>query len=296
MLVTTKQAAYDWLFDNIPSNCKLGIKVHFGRTKKPNSYIPPEFFKPIQKHVKRAVFFDTNTLYGGERGSTLPHLKVAKSHGFSPAIILSEDTPVKYQYAEVPNGLLMFDLVLNASHFTGHKIAGFGGCIKNIGMGMVTSKTKLWVHAAGELVHDTTKCKECGWCKEECGHLSPEGRKPTCTTCAKCVGYCKAVRFSFGKQTEVSQRLALAARDVIQHIPMLHLAYIHNPTKLCDCMGDHTDTVLKECFGISISTDLVEADNDAVNFVLGTKTKARQLADLQLSTVKGTPTYGGLLF
>ncbi len=259
----SESSAQDALVRHVPGGINLGIKVHFGRTKKPGSFIPPVFFDPLKPHVASITFFDTNTLYGGERGSTGLHLHVAKKHGFEPAVILEEAPEV---VPGVPQALLDFDLVLNAAHLTGHKITGYGGCIKNIGMGMVTSGMKLWVHAASQIRFDNRKCKECGWCDNHCECLSPQGMDQTCIKCGKCIGNCKGVQFTFGKQHEVAQRLVQAAHKVIQNVPMLHLAYIHNPTKLCDCMGDATDKIIKHCFGVVLGGDAADVDSAAVDF------------------------------
>lgn len=267
IVCSTIERAQECLLDKIPSKTKLGIKVHFGRSKKPNSHIPPAFFEPLKKRAK-VEFIDTNTLYGGERGNTIKHRKLAQKHGFDPVLIMGEDEVKDFGKAQVPNDLIKYDIILNAAHFTGHKIVGYGGCIKNIGMGMVTAKSKLWVHAASKLVFNSDKCKECGWCEDNCKYLSKLGIRKECIKCGKCVGNCSAVSFTFGKQTEVAERLARVAVDVAKNVEMLHMNYIHNPTKLCDCMGDHTDCPICEHFGIIIGSDAAVVDETAIDTCL----------------------------
>jgi len=269
-ILTDRERVCRFVADIVPGErVNIGVKVHFGRTQKPNSHIPPDVFSEL-KVRHNVTFFDTNTLYGGERGITSKHLNVAKKHGFYPAEILDESNPA--QLAEnvfVPRRVKDFDIVMNAAHFTGHKIAGYGGCIKNIAMGMVTAKTKLWVHAAGVIKFNAEKCKQCGWCGN-CDHLSPGGKKTSCTSCAGCIGNCSAVHFTFGKQVEVAKRLVEVAYEVDKNYDIKHLNYIDNPTKLCDCMGDSSDTIIKKIFAV-VSGDIVEVEDYAIKKVFAGK-------------------------
>jgi len=245
---------------------KVGVKVHFGRTKKPGSCIDPRYFQRL-KEEHNIEFFDTNTLYGGERGNTREHLKVAAKHGFKPAKILDETELEEVgPNAYLPRGIFDYDLILNVAHLTGHKIVGYGGCIKNIAMGMVAAKSKLWIHDAGRLRFYKNKCKGCGWC-EGCDHLSPAGIKRSCNRCGGCIGSCPAAGFSFGKQAEVAKRLVEVAKEVAGALNIVHVLVADNPTKLCDCMGDATDKPLKKVFFAAASEDLVEIERIAADEV-----------------------------
>lgn len=252
-----------------PKAKRIGIKVHFGRTSKPGSHVDPDLFLGMQAaaYEQGAVleFFDTNTLYAGERRTTRTHLKIAKDHGFSPARILEEDELIELApHIKVPKQVGQYDQIFNVAHFTGHKIVGMGGCIKNIGMGMAARATKLWVHNGGRPRFYPSKCVKCGWCTRNCEHLSPKGPDAGCTACAACVGNCKAVGFSFGKQLEVAKRLVIAAEAIAARFKMVHVAIADNPTRLCDCMGDKKDEIMAKGFWAVIGDDPAEVDRAMV--------------------------------
>lgn len=131
-----KNELLDLLNGIITKEKECYIKIHFGRTKKINSYINPQLFNNL---VQPIFFVDTNTLYSGERHSTLTHIQVAYSHGFKPIKILDDDDLLN----------LHETTIINIAHITGHKLMGLGGCIKNIGMGLATKDEKLWIHGGG---------------------------------------------------------------------------------------------------------------------------------------------------
>lgn len=116
------------------------FKIHFGRSKKVNSFIPPELFKGVESKYK-ITYIDTNTLYGGERNKTESHIALANRHGFKNARILKDSELLK-----------MKGTIINIAHLTGHTIMAFGGCMKNIGMGLATAKEKLQCHGGGKQI------------------------------------------------------------------------------------------------------------------------------------------------
>lgn len=252
-----------------PKAKRVGVKVHFGRTSKPGSHVDPAIFSGLMEAARKqgAVleFFDTNTLYGGERRYTKSHLDIARRHGFSPARILDEADLVELgPHISIPQQIENYDQIFNVAHFTGHKVVGIGGCIKNIGMGMVARATKLWVHNGGKPKFYPDKCVRCGWCVRNCEHLSPGGPDAGCTACAACVGNCKAIGFSFGRQKEVARRLVIAAEAVAARFRMVHVAVAANPTRLCDCMGDKRDEIMAKGFWAVIGDDPAEVDRAMV--------------------------------
>jgi len=261
--ITDRADLPDAICASIPDGAEnIAVKVHFGRTKKPGSHLDPAIFRPLISSRKRVTFVDTNTLYGGERRTTERHLAVAARHGFSPAKILEEDNLVGIgKNITIPAELEDYDVILNAAHFTGHKIVGFGGTLKNAGMGMVSRGTKLWVHNKGRLSYNPERCNGCGWCIENCEYLASKGKESECTRCAACVGECTAMSFSFGKAIEVASRLMVSACTVLNWLPnVVNLAVADNPTVLCDCMGS-TPQVMTRDFFAAIGDKAVEVDN-----------------------------------
>lgn len=256
--------------DIIPDGVEfLGVKVHFGRSQKDGSHLDPGIFKLAKEKVKRMDFIDTNTLYGGERSNKKNHRALAAKHGFESAVILDEHELVQAgEHASVPKAVMDYDMVLNAAHFTGHNVTAFGGCMKNIGMGLVCTATKLWVHDAGRMRYNSNNCVECGWCADNCRYLSPTRLERECTSCGKCLKQCRAVYYSFGKHKQVAKRLTVVANEVNQSVDLLHFSLIDNPTELCDCMGDNTDKVIKRCYLALAGDDLAFIDRTAVDYVL----------------------------
>lgn len=135
---------------------KLAVKVSTG--EPPNSnYLRQELIGALVRSLN-GTYVECNTAYGGSRAETAMHYHVAKDHGFTPVDIQDEDGSAELAVAggEVLQGVNYvgaafddYDSYLVLSHFKGHGMAGFGGAVKNISIGMGSSKGKVWIHSGG---------------------------------------------------------------------------------------------------------------------------------------------------
>lgn len=142
---------------------KTAVKLSTGEPPASN-YLRPALIKDLVQLVKGTIV-ECNTAYEGARIRTSDHYQVAKEHGFTEIAdfqILDEDgsmtLPVKggmrlkenYVGTHFPD----YDSYLILSHFKGHMMAGFGGAIKNISIGLGSSKGKAWIHSGGTSLTD----------------------------------------------------------------------------------------------------------------------------------------------
>ncbi|WP_287493190.1 DUF362 domain-containing protein, partial [Sellimonas sp.] len=156
---------------NIDFNRKMtAIKIHFGEPGN-LSYLRPNYAKAVADVVKelggRPFLTDCNTLYVGRRKDALEHLSAAYENGFNLLstgchIIIGAglkgpddvSVPVKggelVKEAKIGKAIMDADVFISLSHFKGHEMAGFGGCLKNIGMGCGSRAGKMEQHNSGK--------------------------------------------------------------------------------------------------------------------------------------------------
>lgn len=176
---------------NIDFNKKFAaIKIHFGEPGNV-SYLRPNYAKAVADVVKEfggmPFLTDCNTLYVGRRKHALEHITAAYENGFSPfstgchVIIADGLKGTDEAYVPVPGGevvkeakigkaLMDADIIISLNHFKGHEAAGFGGAIKNIGMGGGSRAGKMEMHHDGKPQVDQSKCIGCHACERICAH------------------------------------------------------------------------------------------------------------------------------
>ena len=138
---------------------KVGVKLSTGEPGG-NHYLKAELISGLV-HAVGGTIVECNTAYGGKRGSTEDHYKIAADHGFTGIAdfqIMDEDgslaLPVTGGFHLTENlvgaHFSDYDGFLVLSHFKGHQMAGFGGALKNISIGMASREGKLLIHSAGK--------------------------------------------------------------------------------------------------------------------------------------------------
>lgn len=168
----------------------VAIKMHFGE-KGNLAFLRPNYAKAVADYVKerggKPFLTDCNTLYVGSRKNALEHLDTAYENGFNPlctgcqTIIADGLKGTDEELLPVPNGefvqeakvgkaLADADVVFSLTHFKGHEMAGFGGAIKNVGMGGGSRAGKMEQHSDGKVQVDQAKCVGCGRCVNICAH------------------------------------------------------------------------------------------------------------------------------
>jgi len=192
------------------------IKIHFGEPGN-LAYLRPNYAKVLVDLIKaqggRVFLTDCNTLYVGRRKNALDHLDAAYENGYNPFttgchVIIADGlkgtdetlVPVDGQYvkeAKIGRALMDADIVISLTHFKGHESTGFGGALKNIGMGGGSRAGKMEMHSAGKPHVEQDVCIGCGMCKKNCAHsaITIENRKASidhskCVGCGRCIGAC----------------------------------------------------------------------------------------------------------
>jgi uncharacterized protein len=261
---------------------KIGFKVHFGEEGNKN-YLSPELMKPLVQKLN-ATLVETNVLYVSKRRYTQSHIQLAKEHGFTYApidILDSEkDTAIianTNHFKKVLTGSHFFnyDSYVILSHFKGHGSSGFGGAIKNVGMGMASIAGKMALHASDVPKTFPDKCTKCGACVKEC----PAGAitlnpltidKSKCIGCGKCIGVCPVQSFSVPwGSTEESvflERLVEYAKILSEQKKMIYINVLANISKSCDCARNAPEPFLED-IGILVSTDIVAIDKASHDMV-----------------------------
>ena len=257
----------------------VAIKVHFGE-KGCNTYIDPELVRKVYGKVeslgKKATLIECNVLYKGSRVNTTSHIATARSHGFTKMDIDILDGENGDEFIEVNGckigaGLKKYDSLIVLSHFKGHMAAGFGGAIKNVGMGLGSRAGKLHMHSQvmPQILGD--KCIGCGICAENCnvGAISIQNRvavinEEKCEGCAMCIAVCPhgaaSVPWQGGTHDYLQEKIAQYSGAVLSLFPnAIFINVLENITELCDCMGVPQKPMMDN-IGIISSDDIVAID------------------------------------
>ena len=261
---------------------KVGVKVHFGEDGN-QYYVRPELLKPLLQ-ATGGSFVETNTLYPGPRQSTDSHIALAKEHGFgyAPIDILDSEgeTPLPCNLSHfnevwVGSRFNEYDSYILVSHFKGHMMAGFGGAIKNISMGMGSRSGKTAMHRSHYPLTTPEKCINCGLCVQNCATnaitLEPLRVHPSaCVGCGKCLAVCPQKCFrvaeSDGGHDFFEEKLAEYAKGIADHTTMVYINFINNVSPDCDCMSHPHDPFVHD-IGVLASTDPVALDRACLDMV-----------------------------
>ena len=137
---------------------RVAVKLSTGEPGG-NNFLQPALISKLVKEVKGTIV-ECNTAYGGGRSNTEAHMKAAEDHGFTKIAkvdIMDAEGEVKIpvkggshiDYDIVGKNFMNYDFVVVLSHFKGHAMAGFGGAIKNISIGIASANGKRWIHSGG---------------------------------------------------------------------------------------------------------------------------------------------------
>ena len=266
----------------------VAIKVHFGEDKC-DTYVNPAIVKKVYSKVislnKKATLVECNVMYKGRRTESISHIEVAKEHGFDFAPIDILDGEKGNEFIEVNvdgfkakigKGLEKYDSMIVISHFKGHMMAGYGGAIKNIGMGLGNRAGKLHMHSNIKPSIINSKCKGCGICYNNCdvkavevmnkkAKIDPE----KCVGCAMCIAVCpeRAVHIPWEGSTsaELQEKMAYYCKAVSRIIDNeIYINVLENITSECDCMNTKQKPFM-ENIGILYSKDIVAIDKASLD-------------------------------
>lgn len=215
----------------------VAVKLSTGEPPASN-YLRPELIKDLVQSVNGTIV-ECNTAYGGSRADNEKHYKVAKEHGFTEIAevkILDENGSMTLSvtggrrltenYVGVDFPAYKSYLIL--SHFKGHAMAGFGGAIKNISIGIGSSKGKCWIHSGGTSLTDIWN----------------------------------------GEQNAFLEAMAEAGKSVTDYLGdrIVYVNVMNRLSVDCDCDGHPAEPEMQDV-GVLASTDPVALDQACVDFI-----------------------------
>lgn len=264
------------------------IKIHFGELGN-LAFLRPNYARVVADVVKelggKVFLTDCNTLYVGSRKNALDHLDTAYENGFTPFstgchVIIGDGlkgtdevlVPVDGEYikeAKIGRAVMDADVFISLNHFKGHEMTGFGGALKNIGMGCGSRAGKMEMHSEGKPYVNQENCVGCGMCTRVCAHqgVTVTDKKACidhekCAGCGRCIGVCPkdAIEPSFGKSNDVLNcKMAEYSKAVLQGRPHFHISIVCDVSPNCDCHAENDIPIIPDV-GMFASFDPVALD------------------------------------
>ena len=288
----------------------VAIKMHFGELGN-CAYLRPNYVRAVADVIKelggKPFLTDCNTLYPGSRKNAVDHLVCAEMNGFNSVttgcqIIIADglkgtddvELPIpggEYcKTALIGRAVADADIFISLSHFKGHESTGFGGAIKNIGMGCGSRAGKMAQHDQGKPAVDPDLCRGCRKCASSCGSdaitYGPDRKahidQDLCKGCGRCIGACNfdAISAQFDAANEVlCCKMAEYTKAVVNGKPNFHISLIMDVSPNCDC-HDENDAPILPNIGMLASFDPVALDQACVDLCQkATPVRNSQLGD-----------------
>jgi len=278
------------------SNKFSAIKIHFGEPGN-LAYIRPNYAAKIVSIIKnmggRPFLTDSNTLYSGRRANALDHLQSAMENGFNYMtlgcnLLIADglkgtefrEIEINQKYcatAKIGSAIADSDIIISMNHFKGHEMTGFGGALKNLGMGCGSRGGKLEMHSASKPKIKKKNCIGCGQCIKACAQnaISFDGEKKAsidldkCVGCGQCVAVCQfnAAQVIWNEAADIANRkIAEYAYAVLKGKPNFHISFLMNISPNCDCWNSNDMAIVPD-MGIAASFDPVALDKACVDMV-----------------------------
>ena len=274
----------------------VAIKMHFGEPGNV-SFLRPNYARAVADVIRelggRPFLTDCNTLYPGSRKNALEHLYCAWENGFTPLtvgcpILIGDglkgtddiEVPVRggeyVKNAKIGRAVMDADVVISLTHFKGHESTGFGGALKNLGMGCGSRAGKKEQHNNGKAYVQQEICRGCRRCMRECANnglvFDPETRKmhvdkEHCVGCGRCVGACNfdAIDFEDPNSNQMlNYRIAEYAKAVVDGRPQFHISLVMDISPNCDCHVENDAPILPDV-GMFASFDPLALDQACVD-------------------------------
>ena len=272
------------------------VKIHFGEPGN-LAYIRPNYAARIvhflQKKQARVFLTDANTLYMGRRANAVDHIQSAMENGFNPIavpcpVIIADglkaidyrDVVINGDYcktAKIGSAIADADIIISMTHFKGHEQTGFGGALKNLGMGSASAAGKKEMHSSSQPVIDADNCTACCQCVKYCAskaitlnkHRKAEIYSAKCIGCGQCIAVCQwdAAQVRWDAAAEITcNMVAEYSLAVVKGKPHFHVSFIMDVSPDCDCWG-HNDAPIVPNIGIAASFDPVALDKACADLV-----------------------------
>ncbi|NVM56535.1 MAG: DUF362 domain-containing protein [Desulfobacterales bacterium] len=285
------------LADRVKKEALVAVKLHFGEAGN-TAYIRPVFIRRIVDGVKEAggrpFLTDANTLYVGSRSDSIGHLTTAIQNGFTYAVV---DAPLiiadglrggnetavgvnlkRFEKVYIGAEIVRAEAIVSAAHFKCHELSGFGGTIKNLGMGCASRKGKLAQHSTVSPKVSEKKCEGCGECVEYCAQEAislvdekSEIDPKKCVGCGECIIICPNQAI----QIQWDQAIPAFLENMVDYTAGVlkgkegaatFLNFITQVSPACDCYP-HNDAPIVADIGIVASNDPVAIDQASADLV-----------------------------
>ena len=300
----------------------VAVKLHFGELGN-MAYVRPVVLRQVVATVKASggepFLTDANTLYVGTRSTTPSHLTTAISNGFdyvvvgAPLVIADglrgrSERAVKLgmkriDQAYIGSEIAASDAIVSVAHVKGHELSGFGGTIKNMGMGCASRRGKLAQHSGISPAVTEEKCITCGECKSHCsqsailmGDAMAIIDESICIGCGECIVVCPSgainIRWSH-LIPEFMEKMVEYTTAVIKDKDnkCFYLNFITNVSPGCDCWSSNDAPIVRD-IGVLASLDPVAIDQAAVDLI--NREQALPGCCLTVNTQPGQDKFKGL--
>ena len=274
------------------------VKIHFGE-KGNTAFIRPPYIRKIIKCIKETgatpFLTDANTLYAGSRSDAVSHIETAVANGFSfssmdatPIVIADglrgkTETKIKIDrkncsHAYIGSEIINADALISIAHFKGHERAGFGGTLKNLGMGCASRKGKMVQHSSVSPKVKKKNCIGCLECINHCPVLAIELKEKKavidsekCIGCGECIIRCQndAVQIRWDQNVPIFlERMVEYTEGVLKNKTgkSFYINIVADITPKCDCIPFNDSPIVRD-IGILASKDPVAIDQAAVDLV-----------------------------
>jgi uncharacterized protein len=292
-----KLVAESRVLDFLKAGDRAAVKIHFGEEGN-TGFVRPEYARVVCEAISfkgaKPILSETNTLYKGKRTNSQEHMSLAAEHGFTRETVGAEivipddsreentiDIPINQKFISTAKLARFFaeaDAIIGINHFKGHIMTGFGGALKNLGMGCASRVGKLMQHSDIAPIVYTKKCVGCRECEKVCpaGAIRMENKKAVidglkCIGCATCIAVCPNaaidVPWESGGSTmpeKMVEYTSAVMRGKKEKCAFLNFCV--KITKECDCLAKDDPRVSPD-IGILASRDPVSIDKASFDLV-----------------------------
>ncbi|MDR1227016.1 MAG: DUF362 domain-containing protein [Prevotellaceae bacterium] len=280
-------------------DCKdkfTAIKIHFGEPGN-MAYLRHNYAARVVKILKdmeaRVFLTDANTLYSGRRSNAIDHLDSAWENGYNPmavaAPVIIADGLKGTEYRELPinselcktakigAAIADADVIVSLNHFKGHEQAGFGGALKNLGMGCASRGGKMELHSSSKPKIYEKNCVGCRQCVKDCNYGAAALNEKRiavisydkCVGCGQCIAVCRydAAQPVWDNSSDImNKKIAEYTKAILVDKPSFHVNFIMDVSPNCDCWGTN-DVPLVHNIGMAASFDPVALDKACADLV-----------------------------
>lgn len=275
----------------------VAVKLHFGEMGNA-AFVRPIYLRTLVLAIKALggvpFLADANTLYAGTRSDAPHHLTTAIQNGFAYAVVeaplvIADGLRGKseavvdvygkhFESVHIAKEIVEADAFISVAHFKGHELSGFGGAIKNCGMGCASRKGKLAMHSTVSPQVKAENCIGCGECVDHCSQhaLSLVEDKAVididaCIGCGECILICpnEAIEIKWDQEIPAFlEALVEYTAGVLKSKPgkALFINFIADVSPACDCYPANDAPIVKN-IGILAGTDPVAIDQASVDLV-----------------------------